>query len=285
MLDQVRVTGIIQRCIRYSIHPGPMINFARSLITRQLIISSKCSKRHAGHSKWSNIKHDKAIIDAKRALNFHKLRRLMFVAIAEANNNADPSTNSRLAQIIETAKKAAMPAATINNVLKTATAAKTLTTHGRVDLRGPSGAVILVEYACDNAIQFKMSINTLLRKFGWSTTDPGVAHLFDYKGVITTEIQGDLGLATDHAIQVDAEDVQEVEHNDIKEYKFYCEPNVLFNVKQRLLDMNYKVKSAEALYIPRTLVNLSDSELSIAIGLCEKLEANEDVVRLHDNIA
>ncbi|XP_046616744.1 translational activator of cytochrome c oxidase 1 [Neodiprion virginianus] len=262
-----------------------MINFVRSLITRQLIISSKCSKRYAGHSKWANIKHDKAIIDAKRALNFNKLRRLMCVAIAEANNNADPFTNYKLAQIIERAKKAAMPAATINNVLKTASTSKTPTISGRVDLRGPSGAVILAEYACDNVVQFKMSINTLLRKFGWSTTDPGVVHMFDHKGVITTEIQGDLGLATDHAIQADAEDVEEFEHNDIKEYKFFCEPNSLFNVKQRLLDMNYKVKSAEALYIPRTLVNLSDSELSIAITLYDKLEANEDIVRLHDNIA
>lgn len=42
--------------------------------------------------------------------------------------------------------------------------------------------------------------------------------MFDHKGIVTTEVKGNFETATEHAIQVDAEDVQEVEFGGVKEY-------------------------------------------------------------------
>lgn len=262
-----------------------MINIVQSLVTaRNLINLSRCSKRYAGHSKWANIKHDKAVKDAKRAANFNRLRRLMSVAIAEGNS-ANPASNLKLAQVIERARKAMMPMSSINNLLTTAQASKVNTRSGLFEIRGPSGTIIIVEYACENFTALKMTINSALKKAGWSISDSGAHHLFSRRGVVTTEVQGDLETATDHAIQVDAEDVQEYVHDETKEFHFFCEPRSVYEVKKRLADLNYDVKSAEVLYIPHSRVDLNDKDLETAITLCDRLEALDDVVKLYDNIA
>ena len=41
----------------------------------------KVLKRNAGHSKWANIKHTKAAKDAEKSTIFHKMARLMRLAI------------------------------------------------------------------------------------------------------------------------------------------------------------------------------------------------------------
>lgn len=80
-------------------------------------------KRYAGHSKWANIKHIKGVKDAQRAANFARLTRLMKVAIQEGKST-NPSSNTHLEQAIEQAKRANMPVASIQNVLKSASISK-----------------------------------------------------------------------------------------------------------------------------------------------------------------
>ncbi|XP_012255420.2 translational activator of cytochrome c oxidase 1 isoform X1 [Athalia rosae] len=262
-----------------------MIKLMRTLtIGKNLIIVLNSGKRYAGHSKWANIKHDKAIKDAKRALNFNKLRRMMSVAIAEGRN-ANPANNLKLAQIIEHAKKSNMPMSSIKDVLAKAQAVKEATKTGIQEIRGPGGCIVLVEYATDNLVAFKQNLNTLLRKTSCSSADSGAQHLFERKGIVTTEIKGNLGTAVEDAIQVDAEDVVEGTDGDDKEFQFLCEPGLVFKVKQKLLDLNYTVKSSSVQYIPYKMIDLSDSDLELAAALCDKLTAIEDVIVLHDNIA
>lgn len=57
--------------------------FGRSLVrgTEGTLAIMKDTKRHAGHSKWANIKHTKAVKDRERAVMFAKLVRQMNVAI------------------------------------------------------------------------------------------------------------------------------------------------------------------------------------------------------------
>lgn len=45
-------------------------------------ISNQYIKRYAGHSKWQNIRHIKGQKDMERSLMFHRLGRLMRVAVA-----------------------------------------------------------------------------------------------------------------------------------------------------------------------------------------------------------
>ena len=60
----------------------------------------------SGHSKWANIKNKKAKTDAVRGRVFTKIGREIAVA---AKQGSDPSTNSKLADVIAKAKAANMP--------------------------------------------------------------------------------------------------------------------------------------------------------------------------------
>ena len=59
----------------------------------------------SGHSKWHNIQAKKGKADAARGKIFTKLGREIAVA---ARNNPNPSTNSKLADVIAKAKAANM---------------------------------------------------------------------------------------------------------------------------------------------------------------------------------
>ncbi|VAX32833.1 Probable transcriptional regulatory protein YebC, partial [hydrothermal vent metagenome] len=61
----------------------------------------------SGHSKWSQIKHKKAVVDVKRGKLFSKLAKE--IAVAARLGGEDPAMNPRLRTAIEKAKEANMP--------------------------------------------------------------------------------------------------------------------------------------------------------------------------------
>ena len=71
----------------------------------------------SGHSKWANIKNKKAKTDAAKGKIFTKIGRELAVA---AKAGADPSTNSKLADVIAKAKAANMPNDNITRSIKKA---------------------------------------------------------------------------------------------------------------------------------------------------------------------
>lgn len=69
----------------------------------------------SGHSKWSQIKHRKAITDKKKSQVFSKLSRLITLA---AKKGADLKFNVALTQIVERARKENMPNENIERAIK-----------------------------------------------------------------------------------------------------------------------------------------------------------------------
>src|SRR5437588_12392133 len=61
----------------------------------------------AGHSKWAQIKHKKAVTDARRGAEFTKLARA--IQVAARDGGGDPAGNASLANAIQKAKDAGMP--------------------------------------------------------------------------------------------------------------------------------------------------------------------------------
>ena len=68
----------------------------------------------AGHSKWSQIKRSKAVVDAKRSAVFTRLGREIMVA---ARSGGDPAGNFQLRTAISKAKAAGMPAANVERAI------------------------------------------------------------------------------------------------------------------------------------------------------------------------
>lgn len=75
-----------------------------------------------------------------------------------------PSHNEKLAKLIEEAKRANMPVASINTFLEKMEARKNKTLTGIIEVRGPNGYVVLVRYTTDNVKAFIMQLNSKLKK-------------------------------------------------------------------------------------------------------------------------
>ena len=158
----------------------------------------------SGHSKWSTIKRQKAVTDAKRGAIFTRLGNQIAIA---ARGGTDPDTNSALAMAIEKAKVANMPLTNIERAIqrvadKSAAQLQELLYEGY----GPGGVAILVEVATDNINRTYPEVKNAFNKHGGSIAEKGaVAFQFTRKGVIRVKGGGDeLMLA---ALDAGADDV------------------------------------------------------------------------------
>ena len=167
----------------------------------------------SGHSKWSSIKHKKAIVDSRRGAEFTKLARAVTVAAREGGG--DPDGNAALENAIRKAKEASMPKDNIERAIAKGTgeggdaeAIETVIYEGY----GPAGVAVLVETVTDNRNRTGADVRNLFTKYGGSLGEPGsVAYLFEKKGVIVVDAsrytEDDLMVA----VEAGAEDISEDE--------------------------------------------------------------------------
>lgn len=104
----------------------------------------------SGHSKWSTIKHKKALTDAKKSKIFSKISALISVAARE--KGGDPEKNPNLRTAIEKAREVNMPKENIDRAIKKGSgeidgAKLEEVTYGAF---GPGGVAILIEAITDN---------------------------------------------------------------------------------------------------------------------------------------
>ena len=99
----------------------------------------------AGHSKWKQIKRDKAITDAKRGVKFTKM--IKEITVAARQGGGDPEGNARLRTAIETAKAGNMPAENIDRAVKKGTGELEGVVYEEATYEGygPGGAAILIQ--------------------------------------------------------------------------------------------------------------------------------------------
>lgn len=236
----------------------------------------------SGHSKWSSIKHQKGVADAKRGQLFTKLTREIIVAVRQGG--ADASANYRLRLAIQKARDANMPYENIDRAIKRGSGG----TEGAalVDLSlegyGPNGAAIMVRAVTDNRNRALQDVRNIFSRHGGSLGESGcVAWLFDSKGVITVEAQGqdadDLSLK---AIDAGAEDVQ-VQDGEIE---VYTKPDELEAVRRELERQNVPIASSSVATVPKTTVQLDEKAALTTLKLLEKLEELDDVHHVTTNV-
>ena len=162
----------------------------------------------SGHSKWSTIKRQKAVTDAKRGAVFTRLGNMIAIA---ARGGADPDTNSALAMAIDKAKAANMPLSNIERAIQRVTDKGAAQLHEVMyEGYGPGGVAILVECATDNINRTYPEVKNAFNKKGGSIADKGsVAYQFDRKGVITVKATGEDALLA--ILDAGAEDANEHE--------------------------------------------------------------------------
>ncbi len=235
----------------------------------------------SGHSKWSSIKHQKAVTDARRGQLFTKLTRELMVAVREGGSN--PETNFRLRLAIQRARDNNMPMDNIERAIKrgSGTAEGANLVELTVEGYGPGGAAILVKALSDNRNRTLQDVRNIFSRNGGSVGESGcVAWLFDLKGLIS--IKTDASDAEElalRAIDAGAEDVK-VEDNMVE---IYTKPEELEAVRKALEQMNLSVASAELSMVPKTMVELEEKTAMQTLKLLDKLEDLDEVQHVSSN--
>lgn len=236
----------------------------------------------AGHSKWANIKHKKAKMDAQKGKIYTRFSKLIIVAVREGG--PDPNTNSRLRDAIEKAKQANMPNDNIERAIKRGSGELG---GGNIEEiiyegYGPGGVAIMVDATTDNRNRTAGEMRHLFDKYGGNLGESGcVAWMFEKKGLILIEKKDDIDVDNIMMLAIDsgADDVEESEDAiEITTTVENFEP-----VKNSLKNNGIQIFSAEISYIPNSTVSVAEAESEKVEKLLEALEEHDDVQNVYTN--
>jgi YebC/PmpR family DNA-binding regulatory protein len=231
----------------------------------------------SGHSKWSTIKREKGLKDAKRGAIFTRLGNLVAIA---ARGGTDPSMNSTLYMAIEKAKQANMPAANIQRAIdRAADKNAAVLEETTYEAMGPGGVGIIIETATDNKNRTFPEVKNALTKNGGRIADPGsVAFQFTRKGVIRVTTTGEDALLA--VLDAGAEDAVEEDGEII----VYTEQKDLAKVRAAIIEAGLAVVGAELQYVPNNLVEINNLEVAQkVIKVLDALDDLDDIVSIHNN--
>jgi YebC/PmpR family DNA-binding regulatory protein len=234
----------------------------------------------AGHSHWANISAKKGIVDRKRGKVFGKLARLIIVA---AKRGGDPAANLALRYAIERAKKASMPADTIDKAVKKGTGELGSESYDEVlyEGYGPGGVAVLCEILTDNRNRTAGEIRKIFENHGGSLGTTGcVAWMFERMGlfqVSSAKVSEDRLMEI--ALEAGASDVQEAGNL----FEVQCTPDVYQAVASALEAAGIPTESAEITRIASNTVDLDGDTARTVVKLMEALEDHDDVQNVTAN--
>ena len=234
----------------------------------------------SGHSKWANIKHKKEKTDAQRAKVFTKIGKEIAVAVKEGGPN--PSSNSKLRDIIAKAKSNNVPNDNIERIIKKASNEDANYEVIYYEGYGPSGIAVIVEATTDNRNRTSAEVRHYFDKFGGNMGAIGcVSFMFSDKGVILIESEDiDEDVMMEDALEAGAEDVS----LDEEIFEITTAPSDLSAVAEALTAKGYTLVSAEASKIPSNYSSLeSEDDITMMTRLLDSLDDNEDVTNVWHN--
>ncbi|MBE6701481.1 MAG: YebC/PmpR family DNA-binding transcriptional regulator [Ruminococcaceae bacterium] len=234
----------------------------------------------SGHSKWKNIMHKKEKTDAQRAKVFTKIGKEIAVAVKEGG--ADPTSNSKLRDIIAKAKSNNVPNDNIDRIIKKASSDDANYDVIYYEGYGPSGIAVMVEATTDNRNRTSAEVRHYFDKFGGNMGAIGcVSFMFTDKGVIIIENDGiDEDKLMEDALDAGAEDVAIEEEL----FEITTAPADLSAVSEALTAKGYTLASAEATKIPSSYSALeSEEDITMMNRLLDSLDDNEDVTNVWHN--
>ncbi|HXM37247.1 MAG TPA: YebC/PmpR family DNA-binding transcriptional regulator [Gemmatimonadales bacterium] len=234
----------------------------------------------AGHSKWKQIKHKKAVTDQRRGATFTRLIRE--ITIAAKQGGGDPAGNARLRTAIDAAKAENMPGDNIERAIKKGTGELEGVTYEEVTYEGygPGGAAILANAITDNANRTVAEIRNIFTRHGGNLgATNSVAWMFDRRGQIIVDAKADEDAAMEAALDAGADDM--VRDGDV--FIITTPPAQLHAVQEALKARQLPVQSAEIAMIPKSTVKVEGGDAKKLLQLVEGLEEMDDVSKVFSN--
>tara|TARA_A100001037_G_scaffold125239_1_gene113579 strand:+ start:3151 stop:3873 length:723 start_codon:yes stop_codon:yes gene_type:complete len=235
----------------------------------------------AGHSKWSQIKRKKAILDSKRGQIFTKI--IKEITIASRIGGGDEDLNPRLRQAITNAKAANMPLNNIKKAILKGTGELPGTSYEEMIFEGygPGGVAIMIEVATDNRKRTVAELRHLISKNGGNLGESGcVSWMFKRKGNIFIDKEN---INEEKLIElfIDFNVLDFVEENEF--YVVETKPEEMNKLLKILQEHNYHIISSEILQISENTIKVNSDLNNKILNLLEKLDCHEDVQKIHSN--
>ncbi len=237
----------------------------------------------AGHSKWAQIKHKKAAVDAKKGKIFSKISKE--ITVAAKMGGGDPEKNPRLRTAIEKAREANMPSENIKRAIMKGTGELPGVSYEEsiYEGYGPGGVAIMIEVLTDNKNRTVSEIRHIMTKHGGSLGEAGcVSWIFEKKGyILVDKAKASEDTLMSIALDAGAEDMKNDPGED--NYEIITSPEDLVAVKGAIEAQGIPVSLAEITMVPKNYIMLDGKDAEQMLRLYEALEDHDDVQNIYAN--
>ncbi len=240
----------------------------------------------AGHNKWKQIKHKKASTDAKRSQLFSKL--VKEIGVAARLGGISPETNMRLRSALDKARALGLPKENMERAIERASGNGDGTElfEFLYEATGPQGLMVLIEGITDSKNRTHAELRKLASDHSFRLGEGGsVLWNFEKIGIIEIRIsensrftKEDIELA---AVDAGARDIETEEETLILETDF----SLLEKVRKTLEDAGIAVAETKHDYKPRSLLAVSQENISVVQTFLESAENHDDVQNVYTNLA
>lgn len=239
----------------------------------------------SGHSKWSQIKHKKAITDAKKGKIFSKLVREVMIATKTGGGNND--SNVRLRAAIERARVMDVPKDNIERAVSRGSGSLQDQEFKEFlyEATCPGGAAVLIEGTTDNTNRSVGEIKHLLITHGGRLANPGsLLWNFQKIGILEVGKEQHNGQSADEIelafIESGARDFTLIEDKWIIETDFTNTEHVRKRIEEKgmiITSSSHDYKAGNAIVL--------ESETKTAVeALLDALMDHDDVQEVYTNI-
>ncbi len=240
----------------------------------------------SGHSKWATTKHQKAVVDARRAKSFAKL--IKNIEVAARLGGGDVDGNPTLYDAIQKAKKTSVPKDNIDRAVKRGSGAES----GGADYEtlmyeayGPAGIALLIECLTANRNRSASDVRVAVTRNGGTMADAGsVARVFNRRGVVVVpKAQEGRSVTEDDVLEATLEaDAEEV--NDLGEnFEVISDPNDTVKVRSAVQQAGLDYDSADVSFVPEFTQEIDEPTFEKVMKIIDALEDSDDVQNVYAN--
>lgn len=239
----------------------------------------------AGHSKWANIKRQKARVDAKKGKTFAQVSRAIIVAAR--SGLPDPAGNFQLRTAIEKAKAAGMPNDNIDRAIAKGAGTYSDGAENYEEIRyegyGAGGIAVLVEALTDNRNRTAADLRAAFSKNGGNLGETGcVSWMFAQKGVVCLEGAIAEEQLLEDSLEGGAESYELLGAEGGAEV--FSSIGELEALNQFLEERGWAIAETELRWIPSNYVEVEDEDQARSlIKLVDTLESLDDVQNVTTN--
>lgn len=234
----------------------------------------------SGHSKWSTIKHKKALVDAKRGNVFTKMAMLITVAVIKGGGVGDPDNNFSLRLAVEKAKMVNMPKENIKRAIEKGMGKGKEGVIEEILLEGygPEGVAIVIEAVSSNHNRTVAELKNLIEKQGGSLGEPGsVLYQFERVGRVSYEGK----ITEEQNLELIDKGVSEF-NIDKGSGELYCKVDGIKDLIKYLTEIGMTELTGEVVYKPTILIKVGDT--TKVSKLIELVMEHDDVQEVYSNV-